>query len=840
MPYRYNSIVLNRRNIDEDGNALLSSGTSVWGTLGAYIEIPFTVTASGTGADLKPETVFDRMFSFRWKFYTQEGSAPPAFSQNGFRLKTGLAIAAAQPMEFFSSNGTIAETNQNFSATLQVLSSTQISIVFRFYCTSEDPNFAPYSINNLNRLLASRNLGNHMELEPGGQFELGVTGVSIVTLVSDGPITVPPSAPYITVTRGTTATNKEYYTTLQMKWPGRNRGNTAYELYLDEFDVKNLNGDILAAKTHKDTALPHQARYDDNFTVTASSLSSFEDNIFRFNFNLDSGLFTATTVRVFLLRTDKITNSAQFLIDYDASIAIIPASDTTQDQISGAIYAPASFTNGADYEVSFRVPGSSLQFGGTYRAIAIMYGTAVNEIYCGISHELTANDHPNLYPKADIFFADYFEESVLRPGLAAYHSAYRARISVDKTSLAPAFAYYGLTGDFSSVQYIRGDVVSPGTESPDNFTPESGTQPFLWVRSSGLLRGQDLVDTSTVLGGAFTGFIDEQWLPYADQSVGDYYASIQWEIGVESYAPNGEFYLLKCQYRQNIVARRWENEAGQPTPPAFTLEMSLFRTDETTPILPGTERFCGQRQIIALVEKSNALAGGGLDAYCIPETYSETNTAGDTVNGAIKQRRGAFLGLLPASTNPQIDAYDAEFSDNVVMGSTIDDAGILLDLAGLNQSQRHWLVALARPIYPNGIPFLATAADVDMVRDGSNMTTVTADFTAWRAAFEALLTGASTVYNFRINNFVTQNFAGVTAGGSGNPSTDPDICEVIIDHKKSPIKVIEVVYEIDGTMTATGHDVRFMVRKQFTLPTSAGSISGTIVQADWMAVDFDF
>lgn len=845
MPYKFPTLLvgLTRKHIDEEGTQLLTPALTLYGTLGAFTEFAVGITASGLGYDQKPETVFDRTFSFRWKFYTQQGSANPAPSANGFRLKTGGVVAAEAPMEFFASNGALLEPNINMSATLEVVSSTQVIIRWRFYHTSEDPNYAPFAVNNLNRLLASSNPGNYMELQPGSGFAVGATGVSMVVLVSDGPPTVPPSPPFITVMRSSGA--KEYWTPIQMKWPGRDVGNTQYAMYLDTFKVETLNGDAIALKTHKDTALPHQSRYDDNFDVVSSGISSFEDNILKFTFKPGAVVsFTITSVRVLFLRTDNVDNDQQFLYAYSASIAKIPASDTTQDNISiqGDIYAPASFTNGSGvWDVSFRIPGFALEFGATYRCICIMYGTTFAEVYSGISHELTANLHPNFYPKVDTYFADYFKETVMPTGIAAYHSGYRARFELHKRSITDAFEYYGITGNTDNLQYVRGDVVRPGTESVDMLTPDSGTPPFLWVAGSGLVAGADFVNTSEYMFGAFTGYIDEELLPYAAEAEADYYVTVQWEVGVASTLPNGESVLLKCQYQQKVVARRWENENGQPTPPSFVLSMGLYRADGMSIIPPGTKYVCGGNEIVAIVEKTGAI-GDPLDAFAIPETYAETDTNGNTVAGNIRQRRPAFAGFLPATTNPEINTYDAMFSDDGVFGAGIDDSGAKIEIRDLNPLQRHWFVMLARPDNPDASPFIATTPSVTMVRDGSLMTTVTADFTAWRAAFDALLTGADTAIDFRIQNFVTQNFSGITAGGGGNPTTSQDVCEVTIDHKKTPMKRVEVIYEIEGTITVSGspHLVRFMVRGDFALPTAAGTITTFINPSDWKIVDFDF
>jgi len=677
MPYKFPSILtINRINIDEDGNTLLTPAISCHGTLGALIQVSFGISAEGIGYDQNPETVFDRTFSFRWKYYTQQNSGLPLLSSSGFRLKTGTAAAAAAPMSFFGASAQDAVMNTNHSATLEVIDEGQILIVWRFYCTSEDGNFSPYFVNNINRLLASKNVGNYMELEAGSEFSVGSTGISIVATVTDGPETIPPSPPYISVTRGNTGNSKEFWMPLLMKWPGRNLGNTAYHMYLDTCEVTTIGGEVMATKTHKDTALPHQAKYDDNFWEFSASLSSFQDNFFRFKFSKGAvAAFTATSVRAFLLRTDSLTNEHHFLEDYRASIASIPTSDTTQAQISGDIYAPASYTNGTDYEVKFRVPGTSLEFGATYRAIVVMYGTTFSEIYSGISQELVANHQPNIYPKAEVYFADYFKESVQPKGVSAYHSGYRSRIEILKSSVEDAFAYYGLTGNFDdNVQYVRADYVKPSTNNSSNFTPQDGQSPFEWNRSSGLVSGQDYINTFEYLLGAFTDFIDEELLAMADEVESVYYITIQWEIGIEFTLPNGGTNLLKCQYRQYVVARRWESEANQPEPPPFTLEMKLYRSDGVTEIMDGSKYVCGSPTILALVEKMDVLAGGGLDAYVIPETYAETNTDGDTTAANIKQRRGAFLGYLPAATNPAIIAFDAMFSNNGVIGSTIDDA----------------------------------------------------------------------------------------------------------------------------------------------------------------------
>lgn len=842
MPYKYPSILtINRKNIDEAGAVLLTPAITVYGVLGTYMEITIGITASGNGYDLKPETVFQRTFSLRWKYYTQQGSSVPLPSSSGFRFTTGAAAAAAAPMSMFAANAQSAVMNTNHSATLEVVSTTQVIIVLRLYLTSGDENYAPYQNNNLNRLHASQNLGNYMELEAGGQFELGTTGISIVTTVSGAPPTTPPTPPYLFVTRGSTGTLQEFWMPIVMKWPGRNFGNTAYGMYLSEFDVKTRNGDLLASKAHKDTALAHQQNYDLNFIESASEVSSFEDNFFRFKFLAGAvASFTCTAVRVILVRVDALQNDKFFLLDYDASIANIPASDTTEANISGEIYAPAYFNNGAGFwEVGFRVPGSAFEWGGVYRAHCIMYGTTFSEIYNGISQELIATAFPNFYPKADIYFADPWMESILPKGIAAYHSPFRARIEIHKRTIADAFEYYGLTGDFdSSVQYVRGDVVKPGTENVDTIVVQNGIQKFLWLNGTGLVQGQDFFDSADYMLGAFTGFIDEEWLPYADEVEADYYVSIKWEIGTVAQVPVGEPVLLVCQYLQKIVARRWESEAGQPSTPPFTLSMGLYRADGVSIIPPGTNFACGGPEIVAIVEKFDVLAGPTLDAYAVPETYAEKDNAGNTIEGNISQRRLAYAGFLPAATNPAINAYDALFSDDAIFGGGIDDSGAKVEIQELSPFQRHWFAMVARPVNTDESPFIATVPEVEMVRDGSGITTVTADFTAWRASFDALLTGADTVNDFRLQNLVTQNFSGITAGVNGNPSTDPDVCIVTVDHNQTPIKRIEVIYDIQGTIN--GHLVRFLLRGEFALPTAAGTDTGFVNPSDWNIVDYDF
>ena len=844
MPYKFPQLLvgLSRKHIDEDGNQLLTPAITMYGTLGAFVEFAVGITASGIGYDQKPETVYDRTFSMRWKFYTQQGSANPTPSANGFRFKTGGAPAAAAPMEFFASNGALLEPNQNFSATLEVVSSTQVTIRFRFYLTSEDANYAPFAVNNLNRILASKNAGAHMELEDGSQIAIGATGVSLVVVVSDGPQTVPPSPAFVTVTRSTGA--KEYWTPIQMKWPGRNVGNTAYEMYLDTFSVETLNGDIVAAKTHRDTTLPHQSKYDENFTVTSASISAFEDNIFSFVFK--PGIvssFTATSVRAILVRTDNVDNEQWWTIAQAGSIANIPANDTTQDNIAGAIYAPASFTNGSgEWTVSFRVPGNALAFGASYRCLCIMYGTTFGEIYSGVSHELKADLHPNFYPKLDTFIADYFKESPMPYGIMAYHSAFRARFELHKRTITDAFTYYGISGTAgNNLEYIRGDIMRPGTESATDFTANAGAPAFLWQKGSGLVAGVDFSDSTDYMFGAFYGWIDEEWLPYAAAADANYYISIMWEVGISSLLPNGQTVLLKCQVPNHLVARRWESEAGQPSSPSFVLSMGIYKANGSTIIPPGTQYACGAGEVVAIVEKTGGIADP-VDAFAIPETYAETATGGNTSNANIRQRRPALGGFIPAAVNSEINLYDEKFSDDGVFGAGPDDSGAKIEIMDLPTTQRQWFVMLARPDNADAAPYIATTPTVQMVRDGSNITTVTADFTAWKAAFDTHVTGASSVNDFRIQNIVTQNFAGITAGGSGNPSSDPDICEVTIDHKKTPMLAIEVIYDIQGTITVSGdpHLVRFMVRGYFTLPTSAGSSTVAINPSDWKIIDYDF
>ena len=176
------------------------------------------------------------------------------------------------------------------------------------------------------------------------------------------------------------------------------------------------------------------------------------------------------------------------------------------------------------------------------------------------------------------------------------------------------------------------------------------------------------------------------------------------------------------------------------------------------------------------------------------------------------------------------------------MGSTINDAGIRVDIRDLGSNQKFWLVALARKVWPSAIPFIADNVTVDLVRDGGDITTITANFTDWWTSLVAD-TGSVSPFNFRIINSVTQNFAGIEDGAFNNPSSDDTQIEVTVDHNIYPqLLQIDLIYEIEGTIVVSGenHLVRFMVRKTFDLPASSGTINDTIVTADWKAVDFDF
>lgn len=839
MPFVYGNHTATK-NIDEAGTDLLTATLSPKATLGTYLQSTFSIDATGTDAAGDPQTVFNLMFAFRFCLFTAPGITPSPSPGQGFRLLTGNAIAAPVAMDFQSSSSQNGP-NTNYSATLEVISSTRVRIVFRFYCTSEDPNFAPFFINNINRLLASNNVGGTMELMPGSQYQAGSTGISIQTLVSSFPVTIPPSPPYQYVTFGG---GKEFYINVFLRWFGRNSTNVSFSWVLDSFTNTTASANVIASKIHKPLALPHQAKYDDNFIVASSALSPIEDNNLVFTFKVASGATTSMTkVRAIVMRTDDIGNYTQFLTDYEASVGVIPASDTGIGQISGAIHSPSSVVNSGSNQcvVSFRIPAAHVKSGARYRILIVLYSTGTQDVYSGVSHELTASDHPLFYPQADALTADYFQESALPRGMMGYHSAFRSRLSVLKASIDSAFSYYGLTGTFDdNVSYVKAQVLRPETESVTMLTPEQGPEKFLWLRGSGLLQGQDLINTSTIFGGAFLDFISEQWQAKAGAIDALYYISVQWEIGIESILPNGEYVLFKCQYQQKIDSRRWENEAGEPTPPPFNLTMTLYRLDGVTLIPEGTQYACGQDEVIALVEKSDDLAT--IDAYVIPETYGETATDGTTTDLNIKQRRGAFMGYIPAATNTEINAFDSLFSINGVIGSTIDDAGVRVDIRDLGNAQKYWVGVLARKVWPNAIPFIADDVTVEAVR-ADDVTTITADFTSWWASFVAEVGSSVSPFNFRIVNHVTQNFAGITDGAFNNPSIDLTQIEVTVDHELYPTLLkIDLIYEIEGTIVDTGEDhlVRFMVRKTFTLPSADGTISGTIVAADWYAVDFDF
>lgn len=839
MPFSYNSLISSQRNIDESGTELFTPNLVLYASPGCLFDIRWKVNATGTNAEGNPENVKNKMFSFRWKIYApQEGTATPS-PGIGFQYKTGSDDTAAAAPMIFQGNGFQDSANVNYSATIEVISATQIEIRWRCYCVSEDPGYAPIFVNNLFRFLSAKNQGPYMTMPPGTSFEPTATqGISISTLVSEMPLTVPPSPAYLQVGA------KDLFAPIVLYWHGRKAANAGYQWILSEFSNTTGGGQVIASKTHKSTVVAWDRAYDNNFVENSASLSPIEDNNLYFKFSKSDGASAdMDTVRAIVMRVNDIDNSTQFLADYEASIGNIPASDTGMGQISGAIHAPASVVNSgsSQCEVRFRIPPWHIVTGARYRILIVLYSNGTQRPYSGVTHELTADDHPEIYPNADIFTADYFQESVLPRGLMGYHSAYQSRIEIQKASIEDSFAYYGLTGSFDlNVRSVSARVLRPGTENATTLTPEVGPEKFLWLNGSGMLQGQSFTDGSALFEGSFVDFIDEEWLPKAGAIDALYYISIQWEVGILSTMPNGNPVLLKCRYQQKIDARRWESEAGQPTPPPFNLTMTLYRLDEVTLIPDGTQYICGQDEILALVEKSEDILG--IDAYCIPETYGETTADGNTTDQSIKQRRGALMGFLPASTNPEINAYDALFSLNAVMGSTINDAGIRVDIRDLGNNQKFWLVALARKVWPNAIPFIADDVTVDMVRDGGDITTITASFLSWWGSLVAD-TGAVSPFNFRIVNSATQNFAGITAGSYNNPSTDLTEIEVTVDHNIYPqLLQIDLIYEIEGTIVVSGenHLVRFMVRKTFDLPTSAGTINDTIVTDDWKSVDFDF
>jgi len=838
MPFAYGT-PSSVKNIDEAGSDMLAAALGPRVVMGVRLQATFLINASGTDAAGDSENVYNKLFSFQLRLYSPQGSSTTPIQQ-GFKYKTANAIAGAADMQFQTSSNQ-NEPNRNYSATLEVVSATQVKVVFDFYCTSFDQNYFPFSVNNLNRFLASKNTGGYMELNTGSAFDSGTSGISIITAVGELPLTVPPGPAFHTVTF---SGGNERFVPIFIKWFGRNLGSTDFSWILDSFINTTDSGKVIAEKLHRATGQPHQNKYDDNFILSSSSLSPIEDNYITAVFKVAGGTNTSmTSVRAMLLRVDDIDNATQFLNDYEASIGTIPASDTGMGQISGAIHAPASFVNLGSIQctVKFRIPSYHVKTGARYRVLFVLYSTALPDCFAGVSQELTADDHPEIYPNADIFTADYFQESVLPRGLMGYHSAYQSRIEIQKSSIANAFTYYGLTGSFdSSVSYVKAQVLRPGTESTTILTPEQGPEKFLWMNGAGMLQGQSFTDGATLFEGSFVDFIDEQWVPKAGAADSAYYISVQWEIGVLSTMPNGNPVLLACRYQQKIDARRWESEAGQPTPPSFNLTMTLYRLDEATLIPDGTQFLCGQDEVLALVEKSEDIVG--IDAYCIPETYGETTADGNTTDQSIKQRHGTLMGILPASVNPEINAYDALFSLNAVMGSTIDDAGIRVDIRDLGSNQKFWLVALARKVWPNAVPFIADDVPVVLVRDGGDITTITANFLDWWSTL-IVDTGSVSPFNFRIVNSVTQNFSCITAGAFNNPSTDDIQIEVTVDHNIYPqLLQIDVIYEIEGTIVVSGenHLVRFMVRKTFDLPTSAGTINDTIVTADWKSVDFDF
>ena len=838
MPFIYDSFLSAQRNIDEAGTELFTPNLVLYATPGCFFEVRWKVNATGVNAMGDPENVKNKAFSFRWRMYAPQGVTGNPVPGQGFRLKTGNGdTAAAAPMVF---QGSLLQDapNTNFSATLEVISATQIEIRWRCYCVSEDPGYAPIYINNLFRLLSARNTGPYMDMPIGTAFEQASQGISITTLVSEMPITTPPSPAYLPVSA------KDLFAPVVLFWHGRKALNAGYQWILSEFTNTTSGGQVIAEKIHKPTGAGWNRNYDNNFIETSASLSPIEDNNLYFKFAVSDGTATdMTTVRAIVMRVDDIDNSAQFLADYEASIGVIPASDTGMGQISGAIHAPASVVNSgsSQCEVCFRIPPWHVIAGARYRVLIVLYSTGTQRPYSGVTHELTANDHPNIYPRADLFAADYFQEAAIPRALMAYHSAFRCRIEIEKASIANSFAAYGLTGNFdNNVSYVKASVVKTGRENAATFAASTGEDAFSWIRGAGLARGINFANGTETFGGAFIDYVDEQWTAMAGKAAPLYYISVQWEIGVESMLPNGEFVLLKCQYNQRINARRWESEAGQPTPPAFNMTMQLYRIDGTTIIPDGAQFICGQDEILALVEKNGDIAG--VDAYAISETYGEPGTSGNTTNAAIRQRRGGYMGYIPSASNSNINAVDALFSLNAVMGSTINDSGIRVDLKGLGATQKHWLAMIARPIYTSGIPFISDGVDIAAVRS-SDVTTVTPNFLNWWIAFTGLTGSSDSPFNFRVLNSATQNFSGIQDGAFNNPSISDTQIEIKIDHEAYPrLNSIDLVYEIEGTIDVGGdpHTVRFMVRKTALIPSADGTITTTITPPDWDIVDFDY
>lgn len=119
-------------------------------------------------------------------------------------------------------------------------------------------------------------------------------------------------------------------------------------------------------------------------------------------------------VLMWLIRTDTVDNTIDFLTNYDYDLQDIKSSNLSSSVISAPMTSP-TYDSGSTFKVTFKLKASELVYGAKYRMIAVVYERDVErlDVNSFISEEIVVNEVPCYEGNGIDFFgrlSDYHRE----------------------------------------------------------------------------------------------------------------------------------------------------------------------------------------------------------------------------------------------------------------------------------------------------------------------------------------------------------------------------------------------------------------------------------------------
>lgn len=696
MPYTYNNIQIDQ--VYSDNTVIQNIGTFTAATIPALTDsfaignrIKMTLTIDASGA----ETFTAKILRINLGLFTLNpnnsflNAYDYGFQSNGILTTTPTAAVFNAP----------SDTQLNISCLMSMnAGATTATVVIYFYVTNDlnrylgnQPNA---TIFNINRFISTSTTGVFLNNNPNTVYRQ-TKNISFAANVSDfaafNQNVIEPlgAAPYLNIPVRVRWYNTDYL------------GITTGMRYINSLEITSPSQIAAGLPSLTDaTATAAQANNNSDvraiFTVNGNSLSVNEDNSVTVLISGDAYVGSAGNdpvlgVRALLFRIDDVTNTADFVSEYDLSDAKITAGVVASAQIDNAIWSPCDFfedvPNPDDVQVEFVIKGSKLTLNGSYYLVINLYDS-VNADYVTthISPELTADYTSPAIPTITGYLSTYNKEYTGNELTVSPHQRIKGSIVVDKTSYETALSAMGITADFDDclagvickLQNTTGVVNQVQVYIPNTLTPPAN--------NAVLTPEMTLVtDSATTLRLECIFRIAEE---YAGGST-----NIEWTLSFNQPINTiGGTDFIQIQYLQKLSVDVFENDNGTPN----LLNVRFYDLDL---YLAGTKQeiidICDADQIIAEVEKDPAFTGSiNLVATIYPATES-----GDTNTNSIQEEEewSPITVQMSQAVSGKLDNVETGFGGD-------DFATFRINCQQLTRGQRYWVTAIAYEQFPDYCP----------------------------------------------------------------------------------------------------------------------------------------